>query len=223
MLTEQTPAFAIGRRKYRLSAGRSARQWNAAVGRASPRSIGQPATPGLRSSVVCPGADCGVSRSSAPMQTTQYGDLQRFFTRCLSVATVSCCPFAARKRHARVCPDNKTCYLQALRETGATGLKPATSGVTGRSWRFRAERGSAGIPPKSGTSDPAVAGIGGEGRELAATSCGMSAGCGFVSTDNRPAVFSQCGLPPATLNASFPARRRQSDRPARPPEHGRGD
>jgi hypothetical protein len=30
--------------------------------------------------------------------------------------------------------------------TGATGLEPATSGVTGRSWRFRAERGKAGIP-----------------------------------------------------------------------------
>jgi hypothetical protein len=29
---------------------------------------------------------------------------------------------------------------------GATGLEPATSGVTGRSWRFRVERGSAGIP-----------------------------------------------------------------------------
>ena len=29
--------------------------------------------------------------------------------------------------------------------TGATGLEPATSGVTGRSWRFRAERGNAGI------------------------------------------------------------------------------
>ena len=30
--------------------------------------------------------------------------------------------------------------------TGATGLEPATSGVTGRSWRLRADRGSAGIP-----------------------------------------------------------------------------
>jgi hypothetical protein len=29
---------------------------------------------------------------------------------------------------------------------GATGLEPATSGVTGRSWRLRAERGYAGIP-----------------------------------------------------------------------------
>jgi hypothetical protein len=33
--------------------------------------------------------------------------------------------------------------------TGATGLEPATSGVTGRSWRFRAERESAGIPGES--------------------------------------------------------------------------
>ena len=31
-------------------------------------------------------------------------------------------------------------YLQGF-FTGATGLEPATSGVTGRSWRFRAERG----------------------------------------------------------------------------------
>ena len=29
-------------------------------------------------------------------------------------------------------PDNGKCHLQALRETGATGLEPATSGVTGR-------------------------------------------------------------------------------------------
>jgi hypothetical protein len=35
--------------------------------------------------------------------------------------------------------------MQALRETGATGLEPATSGVTGRSWRLRPERGWAGI------------------------------------------------------------------------------
>jgi hypothetical protein len=30
--------------------------------------------------------------------------------------------------------------------TGATGLEPATSGVTGRSWWFRPDRGWAGIP-----------------------------------------------------------------------------
>jgi hypothetical protein len=32
--------------------------------------------------------------------------------------------------------------LQALRETGATGLEPATSGVTGRSWRQSMPLGS---------------------------------------------------------------------------------
>ena len=37
---------------------------------------------------------------------------------------------------------------------GATGLEPATSGVTGRSWCFRAERGSAGIPCKSSAFRP---------------------------------------------------------------------
>jgi hypothetical protein len=39
--------------------------------------------------------------------------------------------------------------LQEDRGAGATGLEPATSGVTGRSWRFRAERGWAGIPAES--------------------------------------------------------------------------
>jgi hypothetical protein len=33
---------------------------------------------------------------------------------------------------AFACYDNKNTYLQALLETGATGLEPATSGVTGR-------------------------------------------------------------------------------------------
>jgi hypothetical protein len=35
--------------------------------------------------------------------------------------------------------------LQVLYKTGATGLEPATSGVTGRSWCFRVDRESAGI------------------------------------------------------------------------------
>jgi hypothetical protein len=35
---------------------------------------------------------------------------------------------------------------------GATGLEPATSGVTGRSWWFRADRESAGITGESGAS-----------------------------------------------------------------------
>jgi hypothetical protein len=59
---------------------------------------------------------------------------------------------------------------------GSDGLEPATSGVTVRSWRFRAERESAGIPGNSGILDLAVAGIGGSRRELPGASCGISAG-----------------------------------------------
>ena len=43
---------------------------------------------------------------------------------------------------------------------GATGLEPATSGVTGRSWRFRAERG---FPAKAGLSTLAWRGFAGAG------------------------------------------------------------
>jgi hypothetical protein len=43
----------------------------------------------------------------------------------------SCCPFAAPKSRLRAYQDNRNVQLQALRETGATGLEPATSGVTG--------------------------------------------------------------------------------------------
>ena len=47
-------------------------------------------------------------------------------------AHAECCPFAARDPSIRAYIDNKNASLQALRETGATGLEPATSGVTGR-------------------------------------------------------------------------------------------
>src|SRR6266508_2894504 len=40
----------------------------------------------------------------------------------------------------------------------SAGLEPATSRVTGRSWRLRVERGWAGIPTESGLSDADVAG-----------------------------------------------------------------
>jgi hypothetical protein len=60
--------------------------------------------------------------------------------------------------------------------TGATGLEPATSGVTGRSCYSRVGRGQAGIFPVSRTSVHLLAGIRGRRRELAAASCGMSAG-----------------------------------------------
>jgi hypothetical protein len=61
--------------------------------------------------------------------------------------------------------------------TGATGLEPATSGVTGRSWRFRAERGQAGTPAVSRVFRPRLCGDSRCARELPAGSCGMSAGC----------------------------------------------
>ena len=44
-----------------------------------------------------------------------------------------------------LCDGRERRRLQELRETGATGLEPATSGVTGRSWCLRAERELAGI------------------------------------------------------------------------------
>ena len=49
---------------------------------------------------------------------------------------------------SRVWPDNTTRRFAGT-FTGATGLEPATSGVTGRSWHLRPERGSAGIPAVS--------------------------------------------------------------------------
>jgi hypothetical protein len=61
--------------------------------------------------------------------------------------------------------------------TGATGLEPATSGVTGRSWRLLAEREWAGIPDASGSLARCLAGITGRGRGIPAAFCGISAGC----------------------------------------------
>jgi hypothetical protein len=72
---------------------------------------------------------------------------------------------------------------------GATGLEPATSGVTGRSWCFRPERGSAGIPGASKLSNPDAAGICGCRRELPAASCGMSAVCEVVQVGNDSVVL----------------------------------
>ena len=65
------------------------------------------------------------------------------------------------------------------------GLEPATSGVTGQSWRLRPGPGLAGISGKSMTSRLSVAGIRGYWRELPAGSCGMSARWGVVSIANE--------------------------------------
>jgi hypothetical protein len=75
--------------------------------------------------------------------------------------------------------------------TGATGLEPATSGVTGRSWRYRAERGSAGIPAVSRTSTPCVAGIRGYRQDLPATSCGICAGCVVAANGNQAGLLEE--------------------------------
>jgi hypothetical protein len=108
---------------------------------------------------------------------------------------LTCGMYAGSRKPAVDCArgDNKTCRL-AGSLTGATGLEPATSGVTGRSWRFRAERGSAGVPVVSGPFGRAVAGIRGYLRELPAASCGISAGCSVVRIDNQRelAVRSAC-------------------------------
>ena len=45
----------------------------------------------------------------------------------------------------RTGPRSKNSRVEAVRKTGATGLEPATPGMTGRSWRLRAERAYAGI------------------------------------------------------------------------------
>jgi hypothetical protein len=56
---------------------------------------------------------------------------------------------AADEGAARLLPENappapiqttEDAYLQAVYEDGATGLEPATSGVTGRFWYLRARR-----------------------------------------------------------------------------------
>jgi hypothetical protein len=49
----------------------------------------------------------------------------------------------------RLCPTRQQKSRFCRDFTGVPALEPATSGVTGRSWRFRLERGLAGIPAVS--------------------------------------------------------------------------
>src|SRR5947209_13051967 len=49
--------------------------------------------------------------------------------------------------------------VQAPQWEGATGLEPATSGVTGRSWSRRSGRGSAGITGASRAFQPPPCGV----------------------------------------------------------------
>jgi hypothetical protein len=90
-------------------------------------------------------------------------------------APAVCRPIAARPATSTTREKKKTRYSRGLSERGATGLEPATSGVTGRSWCLRAGRngrgGNArGLPARAGLFDRRLAGIGGCQRELPATS-----------------------------------------------------
>jgi hypothetical protein len=73
-------------------------------------------------------------------------------------------------------PDPTTQHsdLQALRETGATGLEPATSGVTGRKRPSGADRGYAGIRRESRAFHPLLTG---DLRAPAGVSDDLVAGC----------------------------------------------
>jgi hypothetical protein len=72
-------------------------------------------------------------------------------------------------------------------EAGATGLEPATSGVTGRSWRLRAKAGIGGdFRREQGLSTLALRGFAGMGGEVPATSRGKCAGCVVALAENQP-------------------------------------
>src|SRR6266508_1092272 len=86
-------------------------------------------------------------------------------------------------------------FCRANGVTGATGLEPATSGVTGRSWRFRAEREAAGIPGNSGIPRPCRCGDwrepAGASGSLVRDQCGMSS-CLCSNQSGVSAGFNSC-------------------------------
>ena len=113
------------------------------------------------------------------------GDYRRCTASCRNLRRFACGICAGwREAGGRLRQARQQNMLIYRYFTGATGLEPATSGVTGRSWRFRAERGQAGIPGHSRDFRPDVAGIGGCRRELPGASCGISAGCGVAQSAN---------------------------------------
>jgi hypothetical protein len=67
------------------------------------------------------------------------------------------------RAYLRVRPDNTICRFAGI-FTRATGLEPATSGVTGRSWRLRAKAGIGGdLRREQGLSTLALRGFAGMG------------------------------------------------------------
>ena len=59
------------------------------------------------------------------------------FAICRDLSRMVLGPRLGHRNVVRACTGNINCRLQELRETGATGLEPATSGVTGRAGRDR--------------------------------------------------------------------------------------
>jgi hypothetical protein len=98
--------------------------------------------------------------------------------------------------------------------TGATGLEPATSGVTAGLGASGLGRSGRGLPARAGLFAGWLAGIAGRSRELSATSRGMSAGWSVVSTESTGCVR-VCGVVLAPtdgpLQAVLLGRPRQSD------------
>jgi hypothetical protein len=88
-------------------------------------------------------------RSGSPSSQRRSPICRDFCELSRRCVRAECCPNAARRVLARASTCNRNAYLQAFPETGATGLEPATSGVTDRSWRLRSERRLAGIPDLS--------------------------------------------------------------------------
>jgi hypothetical protein len=93
------------------------------------------------------------------------------------------------------------------------GLEPATSGVTGRSWRFRAERGSAETCGESRAFRPEVCGYcrasAGASGDLLRDQCGMSS-CLCSNQSGVSAGFNSCLAPRPWIARSARSRKTTS-------------
>jgi hypothetical protein len=93
-----------------------------------------------RSFVVCAGHGGSGRERLVGGSANQSGAICRdFHDREALTPSDECCPSAARGHADRAWSANISAHLQVLRKTGATGLEPATSGVTGR---YKANRPS---------------------------------------------------------------------------------
>jgi hypothetical protein len=92
-------------------------------------------------------------------------------------------------------PNSATEHPICRNFTGATGLEPAASGMTGRSWRLRAERGSAGIPQdEQGFPTPALRGLAGTGGSFRRPPAGCARDASVAATANGGMRGGSCFL-----------------------------